>query len=83
MIINMSVIAIILMCASIGCFIVRYLIKKREINWLTLVVSVCGMCAVLIDPELDTQTMVVAVMPMIFTSLMSALDIMGFGGNKR
>lgn len=79
----MSITAIILMCASIGCFLVRYLIKKREINWLTLVVSVCGMCAILIDDSLDTQTMVVAVMPMIFTSLMSALDIMGFGGSKR
>lgn len=79
----MSIIAIILMCASIGCFIVRYLIKKREINWLTLVVSVCAMSAILIDDSLDTQTMVVAVMPMIFTSLMSALDIMGFGGSRR
>lgn len=78
----MSIIAIILMCASICLFVARYLVKKREINWLTLVVSVCGLCAVIIDAELDEQTMVVAMMPLIFTSMMSALDIMGFGGKK-
>ena len=79
----MSVIAIILMCASLSLFVTRFLIKKRELNWLTLVVSVCGLCAVIIDAELDDQTMVVAMMPMIFTSLMSALDIMGYGGSRR
>lgn len=79
----MSIIAIILMCASLSAFVIRYLIKKREMSWLTLVVSVCGLCAVIIDAEFDDQTMVIAMMPLIFTSLMSALDIMGFGGKKR
>ena len=79
----MSIIAIILMCAALGMFVIRFLVKKREINWMTFIIAVCGMSAVFIDDSLDTQTMVVSVMPLIFITLMSALDIMGFGGKKR
>ena len=70
------------MCAAIGLFVIRFYLKKREINWATFIMAVCGMCAVFIDESLDTQTMVVSVMPLIFISLMSGLDIMGYGGKK-
>lgn len=78
----MEDLAIILLCASLILFIARHLLKKREISWLTLIVSVCGFCAVMIDSTIDDQTMVIAMMPVIFTSLLSALDIMGYGGKR-
>ena len=78
----MSITAIILMCAAIGLFVIRFYLKKREINWATFIISVCGMCAVFIDESLDTMTMVVTVMPLIFISFMCALDVMGYGGKK-
>ena len=64
-------------------FVIRFIVKRSEINWLTFITGICGVCALLIDDTIDTQTMVIAIMPLILVTMFSALEIMGLVGGKR
>lgn len=64
-------------------FVIRFIVKKSEINWLTFITGICGICALLIDDTIDTQTMVIAIMPLILVTMFSALEIMGLVGGKK
>lgn len=73
----MQELSIILLIVPMALFIIRFVVKKVEINWLTFITGICGICAFLIDETIDTQTMVIAIMPLILVTLFSALEIMG------
>ena len=75
--------SIILLLLPIAIFVARFIIRKKEINWLTFVSGVCGICALLIDDTIDSQTMVIAIMPLILVTMFSGLEIMGLVGGKR
>lgn len=64
-------------------FVIRFIVKKSEINWFTFITGICGICALLIDDTIDTQTMVIAIMPLILVTMFSALEIMGLVGGKK
>ena len=64
-------------------FVIRFIVKRSEINWLTFITGICGICALLIDDTIDTQTMVIAIMPLILVTMFSALEIMGLVGGKK
>ncbi len=75
--------SIIMLIVPMAMFVIRFVVKRVEINWLTFVSGICGICALLIDDTIDTQTMVVAIMPLILVTLFSALEVMGLVGGKR
>lgn len=75
--------SIILLLLPIALFVARFVIKKKEINWLTFVSGICGISALLIDDTIDSQTMVIAIMPLILVTMFSGLEIMGLVGGKR
>lgn len=80
----MQELSIILLIVPMALFIIRFVVKKVEINWLTFITGICGICALLIDESLETQTMVIAIMPLILVTMFSALEIMGLvRGGKR
>lgn len=69
--------SIIMLIVPMAMFVIRFVVKRVEINWLTFVSGVCGICALLIDDTIDAQTMVIAIMPVILVTMFSALEIMG------
>lgn len=75
--------SIIMLIVPMAMFVIRFVVKRVEINWLTFVSGICGICALLIDDTIDTQTMVIAIMPLILVTLFSALEVMGLVGGKR
>lgn len=75
--------SIILLILPIALFVIRFVIKKKEINWLTFISGVCGISALLIDDTIDSQMMVIAIMPLILVTMFSGLEIMGLVGGKR
>lgn len=79
----MQELAIILLIAPMILFVARFIIKKSEVNWLTFITAICGICAVLVDETVDDQTMVIAIMPLFLITMFSALDVMGLVGGKR
>ena len=78
----MQELAIILLIAPMILFVARFIIKKSEVNWLTFITAICGICAVLVDETVDDQTMVIAIMPLFLITMFSALDVMGLVGGK-
>ena len=79
----MQELSIIFLLMPLGLFVVRFIVKKTEINWATFVTGICGICALLIDETIDAQTMVIAMMPLILVTMFSALEVMGLIGGKR
>ena len=79
----MQELAIILLIAPMILFVARFIIKKSEVNWLTFITAICGICAVLVDETVDDQTMVIAIMPLFLITMFSALDVMRLVGGKR
>lgn len=79
----MQELSIILLLLPIAMFVIRFIVKKTEINWLTFITGICGVCALLIDESIDTQTMVIAIMPLILVTMFSGLEIMGLVGGKK
>ena len=75
--------SMIMLVLPMAMFVIRFIVKKSEINWLTFITGICGICALLIDDTIDTQTMVIAIMPLILVTLFSALEIMGLVGGKK
>lgn len=75
--------SIILLILPIALFVIRFIINKKEINWLTFISGVCGISALLIDDTIDSQMMVIAIMPLILVTMFSGLEIMGLVGGKR
>lgn len=75
--------SIILLILPIALFVIRFVINKKEINWLTFISGVCGISALLIDDTIDSQMMVIAIMPLILVTMFSGLEIMGLVGGKR
>ena len=79
----MQELSIILLILPIALFVIRFVVKRVEINWVTFITGICGICAFLIDETIDTQTMVIAIMPLILVTMFSALEVMGLVGGKR
>lgn len=75
--------SMIMLVLPMAMFVIRFIVKKSEINWLTFITGICGICALLIDDTIDTQTMVIAIMPLILVTMFSALEIMGLVGGKK
>ena len=79
----MQELSIIFLLMPLGLFVVRFIVKKSDINWATFVTGICGICALLIDDTIEAQTMVIAIMPLILVTLFSALEVMGLVGGKK
>ena len=75
--------SMIMLVLPMALFVIRFIVKRSEINWLTFITGICGVCALLIDDTIDTQTMVIAIMPLILVTMFSALEIMGLVGGKK
>lgn len=78
----MQELSIILLIVPMILFVTRFVVKRREINWLTFITGICGICAIMIDETINTQTMVIAIMPLILVTMFSALEVMGLVGGK-
>lgn len=75
--------SIIMLIVPMAMFVIRFVVKRIEINWLTFITGICGICSMLIDDTIDSQTMVIAIMPLILVTMFSALEVMGLVGGKR
>ena len=74
----MNELTIILLILTVSLYVGSLILKRKEIDWLTLIVSVCGFCSLFIDEswETDTQAMLLLFIPYIFIFLMSAVRAM-------
>lgn len=74
--------SMIMLIVPMAMFVIRFVVKRVEINWLTFITGVCGISALLIDDTIDSQTMVIAIMPVILVTMFSALEIMGMATKR-
>lgn len=75
----MNELTIILLILTVAFYVGSLILKRMEIDWLTLIVSVCGFCSLFIDESLtaDPTALILLFVPYIFIFLMSAVRAMG------
>lgn len=72
-------VTIMLLVSALISMVVRVVIPKRELDWLSFVLGILSMCAVLIDDTFTGNGMLLVLMPAVFVTLMGGLAVMGFG----
>lgn len=74
----MEDVTIILMIATILLYVGTLLMPKvKEMTWLALIVSVCTMGAIILDPIVETEEFILVLIPDLFIFLMCGLKAMG------
>lgn len=76
----MEDITTLLMLLSIGLFIVRYVIKRTGVNYLTVVTSVCSLAMILKDTSIPGDDLLIYMIPSVFVMMVSICAI-AFDGN--
>lgn len=71
----MEEITIILMLLSIGLFLVRYVIKRTGVQYLTIVTSVCGLVAILRDATIPADNLLFYLFPTLFVMMVTISSI--------
>ena len=69
-------VTVILLIGAIALSVLRIYKPKKELDWLTFIISLLAMCAVLIDETLEGYMMVLTLMASIFLTMMGGLAVM-------
>lgn len=71
----MEEITIILMLLSIGLFLIRYVIRKTGVQYLTVVTSVCGLVATLKDATIPSDDLLFYLFPTLFVMMVTICSV--------
>ena len=79
----MNELTIGLLAVTILLYIVNFYLKRKEVDWLTLTVSVCAFCSILADVTVQDEQLILLIVPTVFVVFMSGLRVMDIvGGGK-
>ena len=78
----MTELTIILLGLMFALYIISIILKRREMDWIATIVSVCGLCAMLIDESLTDNEMIILIPVFVFVLFMSALRVMGLAEGR-
>ncbi len=78
----MTELTIILLGLMFALYILSLILKRREMDWIATIVSVCGLCAMLIDESLTDNEMIILIPVFVFVLFMSALRVMGLAEGR-
>lgn len=76
---TMEELTIIMLIMAVLFYLASAIVRRKEMEWIAMIVSVCGFCSVLIDPMFDTdpQLMLLLIIPYAYIVFMSALKVSG------
>ena len=77
----MEDLTVVLIIGAVALYIISLIIRKPELNWLALVVSVCSMGASILDQTLDPTQMMLLFIPDLFITFLVGLKVMGVVNN--
>lgn len=73
----MNDITIILMVGAVLCYAATLLLARRkEVQWIAVIVEVCAICAMLIDESIATEHLLLLMVPAFFIFAMTSLKVM-------
>lgn len=75
-------VAIILTVLSVVIYLTTLYFDRTELNWFSVIVSVAGLCAILIDDSLTADQTAIMIIPVIFIILMSILKASGIADRR-
>lgn len=70
---------IMLLVFAVALTVARIVLKSKELCWLTFIISIMSVCAVLIDDSLTGNNVLVALMPAVFLTFMSVVSLINDG----
>ena len=69
-------VTVILLIGAIALTVLRIYRPKKELDWLSFILALLAMCAVLIDETLEGYMMILTLMVSVFLTMMGGLAVM-------
>lgn len=69
----MDILTIVFFLLTIALYVLALALKRKELSWATIFISVIGIAQVLVDEDIEGYTPVFLIIPMIYIMLESGL----------
>lgn len=73
----MNDLTLLFLVMAIILYIISVIYRRSDFNWFSFFISICSIGAVLIDTELDSQMVILSIVPMFYIMLMSGVRAFG------